>query len=357
MLSLGAAAATAFVAPLPYAQTTSPRHGNVLLQAGNNDGGGLFGALSNAAKNLGSGFVESFEKEMSLAAMQDQEVLEDQRNLARQGKPELGDAQQLPDSFEDSIMTCVEACAEALLDGNSRLVVEFDTSAGDETYNLLSRSLKVVQPMLTPLADALAPDDGGIVDEAADGAAATAPPPRVQLLFPDEGTAAYIRQNWGSDLPPRTDVGSMPRAKLAPGVEVLLLVAPQATEVPAVQRLLAAVDESPSTTVVLVNPKLVDMQSTGYGLVGRELRTMVANEFTVPFALKSYPEGALYRVYPEGWTVWQEDAAAEGGYELKYKSMRRPSGDEIDEHLYGDDDDGSGSSSGLGAFIKGFQAM
>ena len=27
------------------------------------------------------------------------------------------------------------------------------------------------------------------------------------------------------------------------------------------------------------------------------------------------------------------------------------------DELYGDDDDGSGSSSGLGAFIKGFQAM
>ena len=38
---------------------------------GNNDGG-LFGALSNAAKNLGSGFVESFEKEMSLRRIEEE---------------------------------------------------------------------------------------------------------------------------------------------------------------------------------------------------------------------------------------------------------------------------------------------
>ena len=342
----------------------------VRLQAGGGggaEGGGLFGALSNAAKGLGGAAMEKFEKEMSLAAMQDQALMEEQRITAE--KPVLGDAKQLPDSFEDSITLAVESCTEAVLDGNSRLVVEFDTSAGDETYNLLSRSLKVVQPMLTPLADALAPDDGGIVDEAPaveDGAAAAAapqaaePPPRVQLLFPDEGTAAYVRQNWGTDLPSRTQCGSMPRANLAPGCELLLLVAPQATEVPAVQRLLQQVAENaPSTTVLLVNPKLVDMQSTGYGLVGRELRTMVADQFTIPFALKSYPEGALYRVYPEGWTVWKEDAQAEGGYELKFKATRRPSGDEIDELIYGDDEEagGGGGGGGLGAFIKGFQAM
>ena len=39
------------------------------------------------------------------------------------------------------------------------------------------------------------------------------------------------------------------------------------------QRLLAQVsDEAPGTLVLLFNPSLVDMQSTGYGLVGRELR-------------------------------------------------------------------------------------
>ena len=61
--------------------------------------------------------------------------------------------------------------------------------------------------------------------------------------------------------------------------------------------------------------------------------------------------------------MWREDEAAEGGYALAYSSMRRPSGDEIDDLIYvdGDDDgeggDGPGMMDGLGKFIKGFQAM
>ena len=256
--------------------------------------------------------------------------------------------------------TCAEFPRASRL---AQLVVEFDTSAGDETYNLLSRSLKLVQPMLKPLIDTLAPM-ADMEDEAPAGEEPVEPPPRVQLLFPDEGTAAYARQNWGADLPPRTALGSMPRAQLAAGAEVLVFVAPQATEVQAVQRLLQQVAErAPTTIILLVNPKLVDMQSTGYGLVGRELRTMVAEQFAVPFALKTYPEGALYRVYPEGWTIWAEKPEAEGGYELAYKSSRRPSGDEIDEYLFAAFDDGEEGAGGgnpldgLGAFIKGFQAM
>jgi len=61
-------------------------------------------------------------------------------------------------------------------------------------------------------------------------------------------------------------------------------------------------------------------------------------------------------------TIWAEQPNADGGYELAYKSARRPSGEQIDEYLYvalDDAESGSGGSplDGLGAFIKGFQAM
>jgi len=344
-------------APTPLAAPMSTRAASVVMQ------GGMFDKLKVVAAGAAQDALKEAQRQASLAAMQDQEAIQDRQEQARAGPPVLGDAKTLPDSFEDSITIAVEACNEAVLDSNSRLVVEFDTSAGDETYNLLSRSLKLVQPMLKPLVDTLAPM-AEVEDEAPAGEEPVEPPPRVQLLFPDEGTAAYARQNWGADLPPRTALGSMPRAQLAAGAEVLVFVAPQATEVQAVQRLLQQVAErAPTTIILLVNPKLVDMQSTGYGLVGRELRTMVAEQFAVPFALKTYPEGALYRVYPEGWTIWAEKPEAEGGYELAYKSSRRPSGDEIDEYLFAAFDDGEEGAGGgnpldgLGAFIKGFQAM
>jgi len=184
----------------------------------------------------------------------------------------------------------------------------------------------------------------------------------MQLIFPDEGTAAYIAKNW-DDLPARTSCVSAPRAQLLEGVSLLVLVAPSATEVDPVRRLLTQVDErAPTTPVLMINPKLVDMQSTGYGLVGRELRNMVANTFAIPFALKSYPTGALFRAYPDGWSVWRQEGSAEGGYELVYSGARRPSGEDIDDYLTPADEPGENSGGGnpldgLSSFIKGFQAM
>ena len=301
--------------------------------------------------------IKEIEKAMSEAAMQDPSVLEPKSTVLAPTAP-------LPDSFEDSIRLAAQSCDEVLADGSTQLVIEFDTSAGDETYNVLSRSLTMLQPFLPLFADVAAPTTDDAEEAAAAAAdAGTAPPPRIQLLFPDEGTAAYVKQNWG-DLPPRTTCMSLPRAQLLDGAQALVLVAPSATEVSAVQRLLAQVEEqAPNTVVMLLNPKLVDMQSTGYGLVGRELRNMVEQTFTVAFALKSYPEGALFRAFPDGWSVWREDAAAEGGYELVYSGSRRPSGDDVNEYLYPDDEDGADGSNapgvmdGLGKFIKGFQAM
>lgn len=331
---------------------------------GGGGGGGLFADLANKAKaglqQQASQALDDLQRELSQAAMQEPGTGMDP--AARVEAP-MAPATELPDSFDDAIGQAVVGCSEAVLDGVTNLVIEFDTSAGDETYNLLSRSLKFAQPFLTPFADAIAPaapadPDGASADVDADL------PPRVQMLFPDEGTAAYVRNNW-QDLPPRTLCASMPRAQLAQGAEVLMLVAPQATEVSAVQRLLSQVaEQAPNTVVLLVNPKLVDMQSTGYGLVGRDLRNMVQDAFTVVCALKTYPSGALFRVYPGGWSVWREDAAVSdgSGYTLAYSSTRRPDGDQVDELLAPPDDDsgeGGGGSplDGLASFIKGFQAM
>ena len=60
-------------------------------------------------------------------------------------------------------------------------------------------------------------------------------------------------------------------------------------------------EKAPTTIVVVINPELINLQSTGYGLVGRELRDMVANTFNTAFALKSYPDGALWKVYPHAF--------------------------------------------------------
>ena len=73
-------------------------------------------------------------------------------------------------------------------------------------------------------------------------------------------------------------------AQLAKGAQALVFVVPAATEVPAVQRLLQQVETtSPSTVVLMINPKLIDMQSAGIleKKYKSKIRTGVRNFFFV----------------------------------------------------------------------------
>ena len=73
------------------------------------------------------------------------------------------------------------------------------------------------------------------------------------------------------------------------------------------QRLVQELDETAANTaLILFNPKLVDMQSTGYGLVGRELRNQVEKTFLTAFALKTLVDGAVFRQYPGEFTAKTE---------------------------------------------------
>ena len=74
-------------------------------------------------------------------------------------------------------------------------------------------------------------------------------------------------------------------AQLAKDAQALVFVVPAATEVPAVQRLLQQVETtSPSTVVLMINPKLIDMQSAGIleeKKYKSKIRTGVRNFFFV----------------------------------------------------------------------------
>ena len=320
-----------------------------------------------SVQRLGAAALDRVMEEASKGAMQGE-------GLPKTAPGSVGDTSvlPLPDSFDQSVAFAASAVGEAVADGHTRLLIEFDTSAGDETYTSLARTMQLVRPLLPRLVSevlgpphAPPPSPPPAVDTASDTVVTDTATelteevqPRLQLLFPDEGTAAYVQQKW-LEVDAATAVGSMPRANLAEGVELLLLVAPQATDSAAVQKLLAQIEErAPATLALLVNPTLVNLQSTGYGLVGRELRTMVQETFAVCYALASYPTGALFRSYPGAWTLWRGDDAADGsGYVLEWSGGAPPSGDEVAERLSAADEQDSGFLGGLGAFIKGFQAM
>lgn len=51
---------------------------------------------------------------------------------------------ELPDSFEDALNIAVECTRSAFETGNNRVRVDFDTTAGDQTYTTLKNSLPLV---------------------------------------------------------------------------------------------------------------------------------------------------------------------------------------------------------------------
>ena len=163
----------------------------------------------------------------------------------------------------------------------------------------------------------------------------------------------------------------------------------------------------------MLNPKLVDMQSTGYGLVGRELRSLVADTFEVilPQAplrgggvapvlsfgplLNRWPSasrrcsaarstartptigpcGARTPAQPTGPRLLEPfpecslgppsrpPPALPGRYAAASSGPRRPAPDDIDGLLFPESEEspgGGGGASfldGFAKFVKGFQAM
>ena len=45
--------------------------------------------------------------------------------------------------------------------------------------------------------------------------------------------------------------------------------------------------------LVMFNPKLVNMLTTGYGVVGRDLRNLLAREFEAAVVLQTLPNGSV----------------------------------------------------------------
>ena len=65
----------------------------------------------------------------------------------------LGQPTELPDSLEDGAQIAAKACAELIeaQGAPGRCRVDFDTSAGDETFTLLKQSTEFMQVMVTSL--------------------------------------------------------------------------------------------------------------------------------------------------------------------------------------------------------------
>jgi Domain of unknown function (DUF1995) len=308
----------------------------------------------------------------------------------------------------------------------ARCRVDFDTTIGDETYTMLKSTTEFMQGIVTALAKIVVPgveqqymDDqmrvvqarvelkqleqqqaqgaaetttegGGDDDDDDDDArmqqekreeellqiiqngGRTSEPwdgPVVRVYFPDEGSAALARRDWSGKHVPAcvqfSSCGGVQQHKIDRD-QVVFFYCPRASESDSVEAILAR-HETMSTDLkltVFVNPNLVDMGVTGFGLAGRMLRERLIDPLQHTYYLRTLAWGALTRQWPNAYSVWQEDEGEVGGYRLIQTLDRLPSNPEVQD-IYDQENGGRSDADGggpgvlnqLGDFINGMMRL
>ncbi len=265
--------------------------------------------------------------------------------------------------------------------------MDFDTTAGDETFPLLKVSTEFMQNFVSFLSYKLVPglqqekmaemqrvaearvELQRILDQEQNNQEVNAEEkekyiailqtngklqtndddydgPIVRIYFPDEGNAALARRDWnpanGVDLP------SCVRFSACGGIRavyddlskdcLVFFFCPKASESDMVEEILQRTElahqESNSTIpllTVFVNPNLVDMGVTGFGMAGRMLRERLLDGLENTYYLRTLAWGALTRSWPSAFSIWEEDANAEGGYTLMRTLPYLPSNPEVED--------------------------
>ncbi len=304
---------------------------------------------------------------------------------------------ELPDSLEDAAVRAAEASAlfADQMGSLGRCRVDFDTSVGDETYTLLKSSTEFMQNYVSALCYSMIPglqeqrqaemmrvvearaelksmenaEDAEREEElvriiAANGRDKNAKweGPKARIYFPDEGNAALARRDWlgsgpkpgAAKVPPCVEFSSCGGVQRVNDVSNDMLVfffCPKASESDSVEKILqrSEAESSCLKLTVFVNPSLVDMGVTGFGMAGRMLRERLIDPLQTTYYLRTLAWGALTRQYPEAFSVWQEDEGADGGYRLIKTMDRLPSNPEV-EDIY-DIENGAKSERSSGGFL------
>ena len=302
---------------------------------------------------------------------------------------EIDNPTELPDSLVDAAERAANSCAAfaQYAPPEARCRVDFDTTAGDETFPLLKVSTEFMQNFVSFLSYKLVPGlqqekmaEMQRVAEArvalqrildqeqnneeinaeekehyinvlqtngkAESNDAEYDGPIVRIYFPDEGNAALARRDWnpanGVDLP------SCVRFSACGGIRavyddlskdcLVFFFCPKASESDMVEEILQRTElahqESNSTIpllTVFVNPNLVDMGVTGFGMAGRMLRERLLDGLEQTYYLRTLAWGALTRSWPNAFSLWEEDANAEGGYTLMRTLPYLPSNPEVED--------------------------
>lgn len=190
----------------------------------------------------------------------------------------------------------------------------------------------------------------------------------LRIYFPDEGSAALARRDWSTQVPPCVQFSSCGGVQVADVSKdvIIIFFCPRASEAEYVEEILYKLEDVRGDELqmsIMVNPLLVDMGVTGFGMAGRRLRERLIDGLIPAYYLRTLPWGALTRVWPQLFTVWQEDENVDGGYRMIKAMDRLPSNPEV-EDIYdienGDMNapkEGPGFLNALGDFVNGMTRL
>jgi hypothetical protein len=323
---------------------------------------------------------------------------------------------ELPDSLDDAAVRAARA-STAFSEASgpvARCRVDFDTSVGDETFTILKTSTEFMQKYVSALCYSMVPgaqeqregeimalvqaradlqdlrsqesdeNDGDKVDNSAkmqqlqEVIARGGRPadwkwqgPTARVYFPDEGNAALARRDWNNPddakVPPCVQFascGGVQRQDISNDCLVFFFC-PKAAESEQVEAILQRVETEAADSLkltIFVNPNLVDMGVTGFGMAGRLLRERLIEPLTYTYTLRTLQWGAITREWPAAYTVWQEDENESSGYRLIRMLDRLPSNPDVEEIYETEnggqqDKKGGGVLNALGDFVNGMMSL
>jgi hypothetical protein len=223
---------------------------------------------------------------------------------------------QLPTSINEAVEQAKQATQAALNEGYKLLQVQLVF----QEIELQAQSIaKQFLPILEDIQPQLPPPEAG---EAAQG--------QIKVLFPDAGSAALAKANWGETRFKVTDIGtsrSPVETRIDPEDQLFLVVSPSPVEVAQVEQLSHIAGSRP---VILLNPRLEDVAIIGIGYAARQLRERFISKIESCYYLQPLDGAALYRCYPSMWQVWLEE---DSGYQLIASEPTKPVGDALDQIL------------------------
>ncbi|AFY61612.1 DUF1995 family protein [Synechococcus sp. PCC 6312] len=174
----------------------------------------------------------------------------------------------------------------------------------------------------------------------------------LKVFFADAGAAALARRDWQNPIFSVRGVNEL-LEPVQDSDQAFVCITPSPVEVSYIEQMCNAAGNRP---FILLNPKLQDVAIVGIGYAGRQLRERFLNTLETAYYIRPLDDTtALLRAYPGDWEIWRD---VNGEYQRLGATPAKPSGEQIDKVLYGEQAEtpgGGGFFASMQRFLKALQ--